>query len=66
MRHTPSEVDKMDKHEMDPTRIVGATEQTRDAGWSDGRTDRWTDRRKEWNQYTPQQLRCAGGYINYS
>ena len=27
------------------------------------RTDGQTDRRTEWNQYTPQQLRCAGGII---
>ena len=29
------------------------------------RTDRRTDRRTEWNQYTPppQQLRCAGGIM---
>ena len=48
-------LDKMYKYEMDPTRTVGATQRTRDAGW----TDRWT----EWNQYTPQQLRCARGII---
>ena len=29
-------LDKMCKYEMDPTRTVGATEQTRDAGWTDG------------------------------
>ena len=33
-------LDKMCKYEMDPTRTVGATEQTRDAGRTDGRTDR--------------------------
>ena len=27
------------------------------------RTDGQTDRRTEWNQYTPQQLRCVGGII---
>ena len=37
-------LDKMYKYEMDPTRTVGATERTRDAGRTDGRT--------EWNQYT--------------
>ena len=43
---------------MDPTRTVGATERTRDAGRTDGRTNRQTD----WNQYTPpQQLCCVGG-----
>ena len=40
--------DKMYKYEMDPTRTVGTTERTQD-----GRTD--------WNQYTPQQLRCVVG-----
>ena len=29
----------MYKYEMDPTRTVGATEQTRDAGRTDGRMD---------------------------
>ena len=43
----------MHKYEMDPTRPVGATERTRDAGRPDIRT--------EWNQYTPQQLHCVGG-----
>ena len=38
--------------------MVGATERTRDG---DGRTDRPTGGRAEWNQYTPQQLRCARG-----
>ena len=28
---------------------------------TDGRTDGQTDGRTEWNQYTPQQLRCGGG-----
>ena len=28
-------------------------------GMQDGRMDGWT----EWNQYTPQQLRCSGGII---
>ena len=56
--------DKMYKYEMDPTRTVGATERTRDAGRTqDGRrTDGRMDRRMEWIQYTPQQLCCAGGY----
>ena len=34
---------------------VDVTERTRQAGQTDGRTD--------WNQYTPQQLRCSGGII---
>ena len=38
-------LDKMYKYEMDPTRTVGATEQTRDAG----RMDRWTDGLSETN-----------------
>ena len=32
----------------------------------DRRTDRRMDRRTEWNQYTPQQLRCSGGIIMVS
>ena len=51
----------MYKYEMDPTRTVGATEQTRDARQTDGRTDGQTDRQTEWNQYTHQQLRLVGG-----
>ena len=43
--HPMKLLDKKYKYEMDPTRTVGATEQTRDAGRTDGRT--------EWNQYTP-------------
>ena len=30
-------------------------------GRTDGQTDGQTDGRTEWNQYTPQQLRCSGG-----
>ena len=45
----------MYKYEMDPTKTVGPTERTLDAGQTVGRT--------EWNQYTPQQLHCAGGII---
>ena len=45
-------LDKMYEYEMNLTRTVGATERTWDAGRTDGRT--------EWNQYTPQQLRCVG------
>ena len=48
-------LDKIYKYDMDPTKTVGATERTRDAGR--------TDRQMEWNQYTPQQLLCAGGII---
>ena len=36
---------------------VDVTERTQDAG----RTDWQTDGRTEWNQYSPQQLRCVGG-----
>ena len=32
-------LDKMCKYEMDPTRTVGATERTRDAGQADGQTE---------------------------
>ena len=34
---------KMCKHEMDPTRVVGATERTWDSGRTDGRTEGWTE-----------------------
>ena len=44
-------LDKMCKYEMDPTRTVGVTEQTRDAGWTDGRTDRRTDGQSETNRH---------------
>ena len=30
-------------YEIDPTRTVGATERTRDAGRTDGRTDGWSE-----------------------
>ena len=33
-------------------------------GRTDGQTDGRTDGRTEWNQYTPQQLRCSGGIIS--
>ena len=36
-------------YEMDPTRTVGATERTQDAGRMGGRTDRWTDRQSQTN-----------------
>ena len=50
------------KYGKNPSRTVDVTERTRQAGQTDGRTDR----RTEWNQYTPQQLRCLGGIIiNY-
>ena len=55
MAHLLKLFDKMYKNEMDPSRIVGATERTQDAGQTDGRT--------EWNQNTPQQLICAGGIM---
>ena len=48
----------MYKYEIDPSRIVGATEQTQDAGRTDGRR---TDGRTEWNQYIPQQLHWVRG-----
>ena len=39
----------MIKYQMDPTRTVGATEWTWDAGRTEGRTDSRTDRRSETN-----------------
>ena len=61
--HLLTLLNKMYKYEMDPTRTVGATEQTRDVGRTDRRTDRWMDGWMEWNQYTPQQLCCVEGII---
>ena len=57
-------LDKMCKYEMDQTRTVGATERTRDVGQTYGRTDRQTDGRTEWNQYTPPTNLLCGGYSN--
>ena len=38
-RHTSKLLDTICEYEMDPTRIVGATERTRDAARTDGRTE---------------------------
>ena len=46
-KHLMKLLDKMYKYEMDPTRTVGATERTQDAGRTDGRTDGQTDRRTD-------------------
>ena len=44
-------LDKMYKYEIDPTRTVGTTERTPDAGWTDGRTDGRTDGQKDrWSE----------------
>ena len=61
--HLRKLLDKMYKYEMKPTRTVGPTGLTRDVGRMDGQSDGQTDQRTEWNQYTPQQLCCAGGII---
>ena len=56
--------DPIYKYETDPTRTVGATERTRDAG----RTDGQTDGRPEWNQYTlppPPTTSLFGGYNSF-
>ena len=45
-------LDKMYEYEMDPTRTVGATKQTRDAERTDGRTDRRTDGQMDWQSET--------------
>ena len=57
----------MYQYEMDPIRTVGATEQTWDAGqtdgWKDSRMEGRTDRRSETNMpLKPQQLRCVYVY----
>ena len=48
----------MYEYEMNPTRTVGATERTRDAG----RTDRWTDGRTNGVKpiYSPTTSLCGG------
>ena len=48
---------KMYKYEIDPTKTVGATERTKDAGWTDGRADS----RTEWSQFTPPTASLCGG-----
>ena len=53
-------LDKMYKYKMDPTRTVGATERTLDAGQMDGGTDGGTDGMKP---IYPQHLCCAQGII---
>ena len=58
MTHLLMLLDKMYKYEMEPTRTLGATERTRNAGW----TDRRTDGRTEWNQYPPPTTSSCGGY----
>ena len=45
-------LDKMHKYEMDPTRTVGTTELTPDAGQM--------DRQMVWNQYTPNNFVVRG------
>ena len=47
----------MYKYELDPTKSVGATEQTRDARWM----DRWMDGVKP---IYPQTTSLCGGYNN--
>ena len=42
-------LDKMYKYEMDPTKTVGATKRTQDAGRTDGPTDGQMDGRSETN-----------------
>ena len=37
--HLQKLLDKMYKYEMDPTRTVGVTERTLDAGWTDGQSE---------------------------
>ena len=62
-------LDEMYNYEMDPTRTVHATERTQGVGWTDGwtegRTDGQMDGWMEWNQNTPEQIRCVWGFIVY-
>ena len=55
-------LDNMYKYEMDPTRTVGATERTRDVGWTDWRTDGQTDGQSE--TYIPSNNFVVQGYKN--
>ena len=48
-------LDKVYKYEMDPTRTVGATERTRDAGRTDGQTDGRSE-----TDIPPTTLLCGG------
>ena len=50
-------LDKMYKYEMDPTRTVGTTEQTRDAGRTDGQSE---------TNIPPTTLMCGGIIISFS
>ena len=61
--HLLNLLDKMYKYEINPTRTVGVTEWTQDAGRTEGWTEGQTEGRTEWNQYTPQQLRCVRSMI---
>ena len=60
-------LDKMSKYEMDPTRTVGSTEWTRNAGRTDGRTNVLTDGQTDGVKpiYPPTTFLC-GGYDNIS
>ena len=49
LTHLLKLLDKLYKYQMDPTRTLGATERTRDAGQTDGRTDERMDGRTETN-----------------
>ena len=54
----------MYKYEMDPTRIVGTTKRTRDAGRPAGQMDRRTDGRTDGvKPIYPQQIRSARGVM---
>ena len=52
--------DTIYKYETDPTRTVGATERTRDAGRTDRRTDGWTDGVKPIYPPPPTTSLCVG------
>ena len=53
-------LDKMCNYEIDLASIVEDAERTRFCPQTDRRTDKQTDRRTRWNQYTPFQLRWSG------
>ena len=60
--HLRKLLDKMYKYEMDPTRIVGTTEQTHDAGRMDGQTDGRMNGRSETN-IPPYNFVVRGGIM---
>ena len=55
---------KMYKHEMEPTKTVGGTEQTRDTGQKDGRTVGQTEDGQSETSIIPKKLHCIINVIS--